>query len=114
MNNQPSEKIMEVALNLFNLCKEEIEKLPIEYQKLYVIAAMCDYGENFAKALAKALAWADPTNARKIKQAFPEEWNTHLNIWIQKELAKQFDTLDEFKAAIKEINETKSLPLKLY
>lgn len=39
------------------------------------------YGGHFCKALGQALAYADHTNANKIKKAFPEMWRRHIEFY---------------------------------
>lgn len=41
------------------------------------------FGGSFAKALAKALFYADLDNARKIKATWPELWDTYLKWGIK-------------------------------
>jgi len=40
-------------------------------------AAMLAYGGGFIRALGNALLYADSVNTRKIKEAFPREWNEY-------------------------------------
>ena len=42
-----------------------------------VAAAMLTSGGGFIRALGKALLYADSVNTRKIKEAFPREWNEY-------------------------------------
>jgi hypothetical protein len=45
-----------------------------------VASAMIIYGGGFVKALGRALAVADSINTRKIKEAFPREWNEYADL----------------------------------
>lgn len=42
--------------------------------RVAVANAMTRYGGGFVEALGKALMVADPDNAQRIKEAFPEYW----------------------------------------
>ena len=45
-----------------------------------VAAAMMRYGGNFVKSLGSALICADSVNTRKIKEAFPDEWDQYASM----------------------------------
>ncbi len=51
-----------------------------EEQKDLVRTGMEVYGGSFVKALSIALSKADPVNAKKIKNAFPEYWEKYLKV----------------------------------
>ena len=42
-----------------------------------ISGAMIEYGGSFVNALGRALLLADSVNTRKIKEAFPHEWNRY-------------------------------------
>jgi len=45
------------------------------------VAGMMErYGGHFVRRLGKALSYADPDNASRIKAAFPEYWQKYVNI----------------------------------
>ena len=50
-------------------------------EQLGVASAMEKYGGSFVEYLGKALRRADPENAERIKQAFPEYWSEYLQIY---------------------------------
>lgn len=44
------------------------------------ISAMCRHGGSFVKSLGHAFAHADSDNFRKLREAFPEYWETYRKI----------------------------------
>ena len=52
--------------------------LSFEEEKFRVQNTMIKFGGSFFNKLGHALCSADPTNARKIKKAFPEYWEKYL------------------------------------
>ena len=56
---------------------DDPEELSEEDRTTAVAAAMMRYGGSFVEALGKALMVADSVNTRKIKEAFPREWNEY-------------------------------------
>jgi hypothetical protein len=56
----------------------------MEEEKYFVSLGMRTYGGGFVKSLGTALARADVSNTRKIKQAFPEYWETYHELGKQR------------------------------
>lgn len=56
---------------------DDHKELSEQDQNSAVGAAMIEYGGGFVKALGQALLHADSVNTRKIKEAFPREWNEY-------------------------------------
>lgn len=50
------------------------------FQQQIVAAAMRKWGGSFVESLGTALVHADPINAQKIHDAWPEIWNEYLNM----------------------------------
>lgn len=53
--------------------------ITIEEQRI-VSRTICLYGGHFTAALGMALFRADPDNAQKIKDAFPELWDKYIDL----------------------------------
>lgn len=48
--------------------------------KEQIVNAMSEYGGSFVQALANAFRKADDGNAKRIRLAFPDIWNTYTNL----------------------------------
>lgn len=59
------------------MTENELNKKHADF--LLVKQNMERHGDLFFKELAKAMRFVNLEQAYKIKQAFPEEWNTYLN-----------------------------------
>lgn len=53
------------------------EKLSEEDRDAAVGAAMVIHGGGFMKAIGRALLYANASETRKLKEAFPREWNEY-------------------------------------
>lgn len=56
----------------------EIDGEKLEEEKYYVYMAMLHYGGSFFRGIGEALSHAHPTNAKKIRATWPDEWMKYL------------------------------------
>ena len=56
------------------------DRIDFTIDRFQVARAMIKYGGGFVKPLGQALLRADPNNAARIKQAFPEYWAKYTDL----------------------------------
>ena len=60
--------------------EEKVAKLCDE--RIHAAEGMIKFGGSFTRNLGHALMKADIGNTKKIKEAFPKEWEEHKNLWL--------------------------------
>jgi hypothetical protein len=63
-----------------------LKEAQVDRQEVWLVhTAMRKWGGNFVQKLGECLAAADPSNAEKIRDAFPEYWDKYLEIGRSKQ-----------------------------